>query len=180
MDLLSEQDLTIHNIYAKDVSFESPNTPQIFSLPWEPKVDFDLAINSENIAENVWEVILAVTIKVAVKLTAEQQAANAAQQAEAQKVKTNEPSNKASGNKEFETAFLAEVKLAGIFTIAGLAKAKTDMILATTIPTILFPYLREMISSLIAKGGFPQLILPPMDFNAMYQKHLADQTKAPN
>lgn len=153
-DPTSARGFTIHNIYVKDVSFESPNTPQIFSIHWDPKVDFDLAINSSKIADNVWESTLDVTVKVSVKI--------------------EEAKREEHKGKEFETAFITEVKLAGIFTLAGFDKEQADKILATAIPALLFPYLRETVSSLVSKGGFPQLILPPMDFDAMYQKHLEE------
>ena len=40
---------------------------------------------------------------------------------------------------------------------------------------MLYPYAREVVSNLVTKGGFPQLILPPMNFDAMYQDHLQQQ-----
>ena len=148
---------SVHNIYIKDVSFEAPNTPHIFSLVWEPKVDFDLAINSEKIADEIWETLLNVTVKVSLKI-------EEAKRAEHE-------------GKEVETAFIVEVKLAGLFTITGYDKEGTDRILATAVPALLFPYVRETVSSLVAKGGFPQLILPPMNFDTMYKKHLEDKEK---
>lgn len=145
---------SVHNIYIKDVSFEAPNTPHIFSLAWEPKVDFDLAINSEKIAEEIWETLLNVTVKVNLKIEEDKRAEHE--------------------GKEFETAFIVEVKLAGLFTITGYDKDNTDRLLATAVPALLFPYVRETVSSLVSKGGFPQLILPPMNFDTMYKKHLDD------
>lgn len=150
---------SIHNIYVKDISFEAPNTPQIFSITWDPKVDFDLSVNSASIADNVWESVLDVTVKVNVKIDEESRADH--------------------NGKEFETAFIAEVKLAGIFAIAGFEQPEIDKILAIEVPTVLFPYLREVVANLISKGGFPQLILPPMNFETMYQKHLADNAQQP-
>ena len=72
---------------------------------------------------------------------------------------------------------MVEVKLAGLFTLSGYDKEQTEKMLAIAIPSLLFPYIRETISSLVMRGGFPQLILPPMNFDAMYRKHLEEKTK---
>ena len=42
-------------------------------------------------------------------------------------------------------------------------------------PNILFPYAREIVSDLVNKGGFPQLILQPVNFDSIYQQHLQQQ-----
>ena len=145
----------IHNIYIKDVSFESPSVPEIFTVAWEPKLDFDLAMESRNINDSVWESTLVVTLKVNVDIAEEKRAEHA--------------------GKASLTAFIVEVKIAGVFTIAGFNKETTDKILAIETPSILFPYLREIIAGLVVKGGFPSLLLPPMNFNEIYQKHLQDK-----
>lgn len=152
--IANDNNFTIHNIYLKDLSFEAPNTPQIFSVQWEPKVDFDLSMNSQTVAENVWEAVLDVTVKVNIGIAADKRAEY--------------------GGKESLTAFIVEVKLAGIFTISGFEQEIADKLLAIEAPAMLFPYLRETVASLVAKGGFPQLILPPMNFETMYKKHLAE------
>jgi len=73
---------------------------------------------------------------------------------------------------EDKPAYLIEVQQAGVFSIKGFPQDILQKILATTCPEILFPYLRELISSLVARGGFPQLMLPPMNFEAMYAQYL--------
>lgn len=163
LDNSMTENFMVHNIYIKDLSFEAPNTPHIFSLNWEPKIDFDLTINSDNVDADLWESLLNVTVKVSLKI--EENKSAQVQQA---------PQDLA---KEFETAFIVEVKLAGLFTIVGYDKEQTDKILGTTVPTLLFPYVRETISTLVLKGGFPQLILPPINFDTMYEKHLAEKNQ---
>lgn len=74
-----------------------------------------------------------------------------------------------------KTAFLAEVKHAGIFAISGLSSEEIGPALGSTCPSILFPYIREVVSDLVTRGGFPPFILSPVNFDALYQKHLADQ-----
>lgn len=72
-----------------------------------------------------------------------------------------------------KTAYLAEVHQAGIFTIRGYSDADVGVMLGSYCPNILFPYAREAISDLVIKGGFPQLLLAPVNFDALYQQHLA-------
>ena len=66
-----------------------------------------------------------------------------------------------------------------MFTVKGLSEAQLDRVLSTTAPTILFPYIAETIASLVTRGGFPQFILPPIDFATLYQQRL-DSNKSEN
>lgn len=76
-----------------------------------------------------------------------------------------------------DVAFLAEVQQAGIFMIKGLVEStERQRVLGTDCPTILFPFAREAVSELIARGGFPQLLLQPVDFNGLYQQHLRNES----
>ena len=69
-----------------------------------------------------------------------------------------------------KTLYLAEVQQAGIFVIDGLDEAGKDHMLASFCPSILFPYARENIDSLIVKGSFPPLMLAPVNFDALYEQ----------
>jgi preprotein translocase subunit SecB len=75
------------------------------------------------------------------------------------------------------TAFLVEVKQAGIFTVKGFTKEQLDPMLGSFCPNILFPYARELISATISHGSFPALYLAPINFDAMYQEQLQKQHK---
>jgi preprotein translocase subunit SecB len=70
------------------------------------------------------------------------------------------------------TAYLVEVKQAGIFTINGFAEQEMGPMVGSFCPNILFPYAREAVSDLVNKGGFPQLLLAPVNFDALYAQHL--------
>ena len=61
-----------------------------------------------------------------------------------------------------------ELDQAGAFVVRGYTTEETRMLLGTFCPTTLFPYAREAISSIVAKGGFPPLILQPINFDALY------------
>lgn len=76
-----------------------------------------------------------------------------------------------------KTAFLVEVHQAGIFMISGLPIEQLQHSLGSFCPSILFPYAREAISDLVVRGGFPQLLLAPVNFDALYNQHLEEQKK---
>lgn len=71
-----------------------------------------------------------------------------------------------------ETAFVVEVKQTGIFGIQGADQNQLGQILGAYCPSTLFPYAREAIAGLVARGGFPQLNLAPINFDALYAQRL--------
>jgi len=74
--------------------------------------------------------------------------------------------------------FLVEVKQAGIFRIRNLPSGDMEAILAVMCPNILFPYLRETVSSLTVRAGFPPVLLNPINFDALYQQRKQAQADA--
>ncbi len=76
-----------------------------------------------------------------------------------------------------ETAFLVEVQQAGIFSIVGFDEDQLRRVLGTAAPNILFPYARENIDSLVVKGGFPPVMLAPVNFEALYEQALRQQAE---
>jgi len=143
-----QQQFAMQRIYNKDISFESPSTPDIFRKQWQPKVNVDLNTKSDKVDEQGnYEVVLTITITAKV---------------------------------DDDTAFLVEVQQAGIFMITGFEGEDLRRILGTAAPNILFPYARENIDSLCVKGGFPPVMLAPVNFDALYQQALsqAEQQKA--
>lgn len=75
------------------------------------------------------------------------------------------------------TIFLVELHQAGLFHITGYGEEEMKAIVGSFCPNILFPYARETIASIIAKGGFPEFILQPINFDALYAQGVA-QAKA--
>ena len=67
-----------------------------------------------------------------------------------------------------KAAYVAEVQQAGVFGLAGFDERALDVMLGTHCPNVLFPYARSMVSQLVSQGGFPQLLLPPVNFDALY------------
>lgn len=141
-----EKQFSIQKIFCKDVSFETPNSPKIFTSKWQPKVDFNLGTHVDPLEDDVFEVAITVTVTVKV---------------------------------EKQVAYLAEVVQAGIFTLKGFSDTERGPLLGSYAPGALFPYAREAISDLVSKGGFPQLLLAPVNFDAAYAQHVQQQS-APN
>ena len=77
-----------------------------------------------------------------------------------------------------EVAFLVEVKQAGIFTITNAPAEQLAHLLGSFCPSLLFPYAREAITSEVARGSFPQLILAPVNFDAIYMEQLEQNKTA--
>jgi preprotein translocase subunit SecB len=73
-----------------------------------------------------------------------------------------------------KTAYLAEVQQAGIFAIAGLPEQGRHAALNTLCPSTLFPYARRLITDLVADGGFPPLVLQPINFDQIYAQRMQE------
>lgn len=74
-----------------------------------------------------------------------------------------------------KTAFLVEVAQAGIFQVRNLQGQELDAVLSVTCGNILFPYLRETVSNLATRGGFPPFFLNHISFEALYQQRQQQQ-----
>jgi len=77
-----------------------------------------------------------------------------------------------------KTAFIAEVKQSGAFTMRSLSDEDMRRAIACVAPAMLFPYARAVVSQLVSQGGFPQLLLPPVNFDALYARSLAEAQQA--
>lgn len=84
-----------------------------------------------------------------------------------------------TAKREDKTYFLVEAGQAGIFQIRNVPQEGLDAILGITCPTILFPYVREVISDAINRAGFPPVLLAPVNFEALYQQRAAQGAQQP-
>jgi preprotein translocase subunit SecB len=75
------------------------------------------------------------------------------------------------------TLFLVEIDQAGIFFIKGYPPVELSKLIGTYCPTTLFPYVRETIASTIGKGGFPPMLLQPINFDALYAQASQENTQ---
>ena len=135
---VNQQQFSVQRIYTKDLSFESPATPAIFTKQWQPTLSVDLNTRSGSIdEEGNFEVVLSITV---------------------------------TAKMDEETGFLIEVHQAGVFLVRGFQPDELKRILGTAAPNVLFPYAREAIDAFCIKGGFPPLMLAPVNFEAVYQQ----------
>ena len=77
------------------------------------------------------------------------------------------------------TIFLVEVKQAGLFLMRNLAEPDIKRAVSSVCPSVLFPYARAAVSHLVTQGGFPQFLLPPVNFDALYAQSLTQQQPQP-
>jgi preprotein translocase subunit SecB len=72
-----------------------------------------------------------------------------------------------------QTFFLVELQQAGLFHIAGYGEDEFKAIVGSYCPNILFPYARESVANIVSKGGFPEFLLQPINFDALYAQGMA-------
>ena len=137
-----QQIFQVQKLYLKDVSFESPNAPEVFREDWKPETNVQISTEAVQLAEGVHEVVLGVTVTTK------------------------------SGD---ATAYLVEVKQAGVFTLQGFEPQQLGHMLGSYCPNFLYPFVREAVADLIVKGGFPGFLLAPVNFDALYAQHLQEQ-----
>ena len=125
------------SIYVKDVSFETPNSPEIFTVKWEPEVKLLMDSSSKDLGDDIYEVVLTFTLTINV------------------------------GGK---TAYLAEIHQAGIFILKGMTPVQLHRTQHVFCLRFLHPYAIAAILDLVTKGGFPQFLMPPVNFDERYSE----------
>ncbi|MCP4394124.1 MAG: protein-export chaperone SecB [Alphaproteobacteria bacterium] len=139
--------MIINAQYIKDLSFEAPNSPQIFAeMKQPPEIAIDVDVLAQKMAgENMFNVDLRMKVK---------------------------------GKAEGKTAFLVELTYGAVATLNVQQEAIEPMLLIET-PRHMFPFIREIIADVTTKGGFPPLMITPIDFTVLYQQRkLAEQQNA--
>ncbi|MCM1322569.1 MAG: protein-export chaperone SecB [Acetobacter sp.] len=137
-------ELAITMQYIKDMSLEIPHAPQIFNkLSTQPKLNIDLNIDANKVAENQYEVTLNLRINADI---------------------------------ENDKLFIFELSYAAA-CIANLPEEALEGALYIEIPTLLFPYARQIISSNLAEAGMPPLMLAPINFAEVYKNKKEQSTK---
>ncbi|MDA0662584.1 MAG: protein-export chaperone SecB [Proteobacteria bacterium] len=125
--------------YVKDLSFESPATPQIFmEQAKQPDISVNFNVEANNIREDIFEVTLNVEVKSTI---------------------------------EDKPVFIAELAYAGLCQIKSTSPETTQQALMIEVPRQLFPFARAIIANTVRDGGFPPLMLNPIDFNQIYRNH---------
>lgn len=137
----------LQRVYLKDASFECPGAPEVFTQEWKPDVNVQLNNAARHIGQGD-----EYEVEITVTVTAKSEDGNG-------------------------TFYLVEVKQAGIFTLSNIDGEERDQLLGAYCPNLLFPYAREVVSDLVAKGSFPQMVLQPLNFEALYQQQREQQAQ---
>jgi preprotein translocase subunit SecB len=147
--------LVVNIQYVKDLSFEVPGAPGIYTqLRSPPRVDINLDVQARRIQEgqDVFEVVLVI-------------------RAEANRAEANEAN--AEGAQEGGRVFVAELAYGGVFTLTGIPEESIEPVLLVECPRLLFPFARNILSETTREGGFPPVLLQPIDFVALWQSRRA-------
>lgn len=141
--------LAINIQYVKDLSFEVPGGPEIFTqLKVQPEVSIHLDVNARQIAAQTFEVVLSI---------------------------------RAEARNQGQTAFIAELDYAGVFTLNNIPPELVEPVLLAEAPRLLFPFARNIVADVTREGGFPPVMLQPIDFLALWQSRRAQsQAGAPS
>ena len=134
--------LEVKKIYTKDISFESPGAPLVFTqLTSPPTIDLQVGLDNTLLDEGTH--LHEITLKITVTAKSEE-----------------------------NTVFLVEVEQAGVFLLQHDDPEKMHIMKEVACPHILLPFAREEINNLVSKGGFQALLIAPINFEALYMhKH---------
>jgi preprotein translocase subunit SecB len=143
----TDRKISVVKIYVKDFSFESPQAPGIFNTQ-EWAPNTNLNLRSSHSPVSDSLHEVVLTITIDAKI-----------------------------KEEDKTIFLVELHQAGLFEISGYGKEEMSALIGSFCPNVLFPYAREALANMIQKGGFPEFVLQPINFDALYQQSLQQQAE---
>ncbi len=132
--------IVVKGQYIKDLSFENPGAPGIFSEMYaQPEVNINVNVGAERLKSGDYEVTLKTTIEA----------------------RANQRS-----------VFMCELSYAGVFELGAMVpQDQHQPVLLIECPRLLFPFVRQIICDATRDGGFPPLLLQPIDFMSLYQQH---------
>jgi preprotein translocase subunit SecB len=152
--------LVLNIQYTKDLSFEVPNAPAIYTiLRSAPAVNINLDVQVRRIQEDqmVFEVTLAARAEGTIPAAAQ--------------------TNGATEEKPM-VVFIADIAYSGIFTLNGIPENQQEPILLVECPRLLFPFARNILADVTRDGGFPPVMLGPIDFVGLWQSRRAQAAAA--
>ena len=160
--------LVVNIQYTKDLSFEVPNAPAVYTLLRSaPVVNINLDVQVRRIedGQTLFEVTLAVRAEATMP------------PAESQ----NGGGQDAGGQAEDKpmVVFIADLAYAGIFTLTGIPENQQEPVLLVECPRLLFPFARNILADVTRDGGFPPVMLNPIDFVGLWQSRRAQAAAMP-
>jgi preprotein translocase subunit SecB len=156
--------LVLNIQYTKDLSFEVPNAPAIYTvLRSAPQVNINLDVQVRRIQED--QTVFEVTLAARAEAT----------------VPTNPAANNGGANagatagseEKPMVVFIADLSYSGIFTLTGVPENQQEPILLVECPRLLFPFARNILADVTRDGGFPPVMLGPVDFVGLWQSRRA-------
>lgn len=142
--------IVIHAQYVKDLSFENPNTPaSLRGTATPPEMDVNIGMDARKIADDKLENLYEIALNV-----------------------------RAVAARGDETVFIAELQYAMTVSLNGVPEDQHHPILLIEIPRMAFPYARQILSDLTTQGGYPPLLLNPVDFTALYMDRFKNEIEA--
>jgi len=141
----------IEKIYIKDISYEAPSVPSAFIQAQNAAAEIGIQLGVEHGVLNPEQGIYEVALTVT-----------------------------ATAKREDKNLFLVEVKQAGIFRINGVEGDSLQRVLEISCAYVLLPFVRETINDLVGKGGFPQLLINPINFETFYEQKQTAQANPPS
>ena len=136
--------------FTKDLSFEVPGAPEIFlTLREAPQIDIALDVQARRLQEGQETYEISLNIRADAK------------------------------TKEGATAFIAELVYCGIFTLNGVPDQMLEPVLLVECPRLLFPFARNILADVTRDGGFPPVLLAPIDFVQLWQSRRGAPMPAP-
>ena len=155
------QPLTVNIQYVKDLSFEVPGAPEIYTtLRSQPNVNINLDVQARRIQDG--QEVFEVTLQIKAEATEPQPQA--------------QPGNGQAA--EGRPVFIAELSYSGVFTLTGVPENTVEPILLVECPRLLFPYARNILADVTRDGGFPPVLLQPIDFVSLWQSRRAQGATA--
>jgi preprotein translocase subunit SecB len=150
--------LVVNIQYVKDLSFEVPGAPAIFStLRAQPQVAINLDVQARRVHEGQAQFEVSIVIRA----------------------EAHDSANQSNGQAPAPTVFVAELTYAGVFTLSGLPENAIEPVLLVECPRILFPFARNILADVTRDGGFPPVLLQPIDFVALWQARRNQTAPAP-
>lgn len=153
--------LVVNLQYIKDLSFEVPGAPAIFTtLQAQPNVSINLDVQARRVDDSqpIFEVALVIR-------------AEATDNGPGITSGTNGQGN-GQGNSqaadEARTVFIADLAYAGLFTLSSIPPEQIEPVLLIECPRLLFPFARNILADITREGGFPPVLLQPIDFVALW------------
>lgn len=139
-----EKQLLLQKIYIKDLSFESPKAPEVFTTDVAPETQLNMRTSNQDLGNDNIEVTLTLTVE--------------------------------SKNND-QTLFLIEIAQSGVFMLQGYTPDERAMLIGSFCPSTLYPFAREAIADIATKGGFPPLLLQPINFDALYAQAMQERAQ---